>query len=285
MSRFFLDGDPWREPKKCGTADDCVAIETSSAPPDRVWFGEGERAPVRGMPQASADWGRNMRGKEGPTTVFVVDDHAVVRDGVRALLEETGGFTVVGDAGDVAQGVRGILQLNPDVALVDVRLPDGSGVEAVREVRSHGARTRFVMFTSFRNEEAFYQSVVAGACGFLIKDVPRVDVVNAVRTAAAGGSLIRRELIDSLEAQARSLPAEDELLVGLTPRERVILQLITEGRTNREIAESLFLAEKTVRNYVSNVLAKLGMKNRTQVAAYVAASAVKHGNELVRNAL
>lgn len=203
------------------------------------------------------------------TTVFIVDDHALFRAGIRATLERASDFTVVGEAGDVPSALRGIERHRPDIALVDVRMPGGNGVELIREVRSRLLGTRCVILTSFADHHALYQSAMAGAHGFLLKDLPETQLVESLRRVAAGESLISPETVQVLEAQAPYLPPEDELLAGLTAREREILGLIAEGRTNREIAEQLFLAEKTVRNYVSNILSKLGMRNRTQVAAYI----------------
>lgn len=203
------------------------------------------------------------------TTVFLVDDHALLRAGIRTTLEDASDFTVVGEAGDVPSALRGIEHHTPDIALVDVRLPGGNGVELIREVRSRVVGTRCVILTSFADHHALYQSAMAGAQGFLLKDVPKAQLVESLRRVAAGESLISSETVQVLEAQTPYLPPEDELLGDLTPREREILGLIAEGRTNREIAEQLFLAEKTVRNYVSNILSKLGMRNRTQVAAYI----------------
>ena len=205
--------------------------------------------------------------------VFLLDDHAVVREGVRAMLEANPGFQVTGEAGTAREGLAGIDATRPDVALVDVRLPDGSGLEVIREARSRRPEIRCVIFTSFSDDEAFFQSVVAGASGYLVKDVDASELTAALRAVANGQSLIRREVIDDLRRRATMLPPEEELLAGLTAQERRILGLVTEGMTNREIALRLSLAEKTVRNYVSNILAKVGMKNRTQLASYVARSA------------
>lgn len=203
---------------------------------------------------------------EQPVRVFLVDDHAVVRDGVRRTLESAGGFEVVGEAGDVNDGLDGIVATEPDVAVVDVRIPGGDGVEMVREARSRDLRTRFLVFTSFREADAYYHAVMAGATGFLVKDVARKRLVETVRKVAGGEKVVDLREIEALPAP----PGTAELLmVDLTDRERAILELIAAGLTNREIASELFLAEKTVRNYVSSVLAKLGMRNRTEVAAYV----------------
>lgn len=203
------------------------------------------------------------------TGVYLVDDHALLRAGLRATLEEVDGLRVVGEAGDVPSALRGIEETRPDVALLDVRLPGGNGIELAREVRSRTSATRCIILTSFAEHEAFYQALMAGAHGFLLKDVPSAELVSAIQRVASGESLLTTTALDALRAVTPHLPPDDELLGGLTPREREILDLIAQGRTNREIAEELFLAEKTVRNYVSNLLSKLGMRNRTQVAAYI----------------
>lgn len=213
--------------------------------------------------------------------VFLVDDHEIVRAGVRALLEDAGPFDVVGEGATAPEGLQGILRTTPDVAIVDVRLPGGNGIELIREVRSRNPHTRCLMLTSFPDEDAFYQSVVAGAAGYVVKDVLQDDLVDAVSQVAAGESLLHREMVDELRQRAVDLPPDDEFLADLTGQEQRILKLVAVGHTNREIAEQLSLAEKTVRNYMSNILSKLGMKNRTEVAAYVAQSAARRGRTII----
>lgn len=214
-----------------------------------------------------------------PVRVVLVDDHAVVREGIRKVLRASGGFEVVGEAGTAADALRQVEATQPDVAVVDVRLPDGDGIEVVREIRSRHPEIRCIIFTSFADEQAFFHSAMAGAAGFLIKDAPTDHIVDAVRRVAAGEKLLDEGLIDDLRRRARTLPPEDQFLADLTPQERRILALVTDGLTNREIADELTLAEKTVRNYVSNILGKLGMKNRTQLAAYVAERIATHWRE------
>jgi two-component system response regulator DevR len=209
----------------------------------------------------------------GAARVFVVDDHAVVREGIRRALGSVADVDLVGEAGTMAEGLRGIASLRPHVALIDVRLPDGTGIELIREVQSRQPETRCIVFTSVADDEAFFQSAVAGCAGYLVKDVTLDELVAGIKTVADGGSLVHREVIDDLRRRANTLPPERELFGHLTGQEKRILQLVTEGMTNREIAAELFLAEKTVRNYVSNILGKVGMKNRTQLAAYVAGAA------------
>lgn len=196
-----------------------------------------------------------------------------MREGIRNVLEDAGGFAVTGESGSVTDALDRISAEQPDVAVVDVRLPDGDGVELIREVRSRHPATRCIVLTSFADEQAFFHAVMAGAAGFLGKDAETQQIVGAIRRVADGEELFTTEMIDDLRERARSLPPDDRFLVGLTPQERRILALVTDGLTNGEIADELSLAEKTVRNYVSNILAKLGMKNRTQLAAYVASRA------------
>jgi two-component system, NarL family, response regulator DevR len=207
---------------------------------------------------------------QGMLRVYIVDDHEMVRDGIRGMLGTADGIVVCGEAGDRATARREILALRPDVALVDVRLPDGNGIELIRELRSRDPKLRCVVLTSLPDGEAFFHSVVAGACGYLVKDVSAPELEVAVRAVAAGESLIRPEAIDELRRREREVPPTDELLRELTGQEQRILWMVTDGLTNREIAAELKLAEKTVRNYVTNILAKVGVRNRTQLAVYVA---------------
>lgn len=214
----------------------------------------------------------------GAVRVFVVDDHDVVRDGVRMVLEASEAIVLVGEASTGTEGLSSILRERPDVAIVDVRLPDASGVDVIREVHSHAPEVRCVVFTSYTDETAFLQSVLAGAAGYLSKDVGREQLVAAVRSVAAGASLIDRNTLEELRARPEEPPAADVLLSRLTPHEHRILHMVARGQTNREIATALGLAEKTIRNYVSNILTKVGMRNRTQLAAYVA-QVVMEGRE------
>ncbi len=209
-----------------------------------------------------------MSRRDRPIRVFIVDDHAVVRDGLRFRFEVSEDLDIVGEADTVSSARDGIMRTRPDVAIVDVRLPDGSGIELVRDVRSADAGIASIMFTSHPADTALFQSVLAGAVGYLVKDASTDEIHEAVRVAASGGSLVNRTTLDDL----RSIPmAEDARLPSdLTPQERRILDLVTQGMTNREIADRFGLAEKTVRNYVSTILGKMGLKNRVQAAAYVA---------------
>lgn len=208
--------------------------------------------------------------------IFILDDHAVVRGGVRYLLEQSGEIDVIGEAETVAAALDGVAASAPDVLIADVRLPDGNGVELVREVRSRYPEVRCVMLTSFADDEAFFHAVVAGASGYLVKDVGGEELLDAIRRVSEGESLISRDVIDDLRSRSAEVPADDDLLAGLTPQERRILGMVTEGLTNREIAVKLSLAEKTIRNYVSNILGQVGMRNRTELAAYVARLAARN---------
>ncbi len=202
--------------------------------------------------------------------VFLLDDHEVVRAGLRSLLEATDDLVVVGEAATAAAALDRIPALRPDVAVLDVRLPDGSGVEVCREVRSQLPDTACIMLTSYADDEALFASIMAGASGYVLKQVGGTSLVDDVRRVAAGDSLLDPALTERVMQRLREGPEEDPLLSTLTPQERRILDLIAEGRTNRQIADAMFLAEKTVKNYVSNMLTKLGMERRTQAATYAA---------------
>ncbi len=204
--------------------------------------------------------------------VFILDDHEIVRDGLRALLSGAGGIEVVGEAGTVADALARIPPTRPDVAILDVQLPDGSGVEVCRDVRAVHPEVRCLMLTSFSDDEALFDAIVAGAAGYLLKQVRGTDIVDAVRRVADGQSLLDPTLATRVRDRMREPPEEDERLARLTAQERKILALIAEGLTNRQIAERMFLAEKTVKNYVSNLLSKLGMARRTQAAVFGAAA-------------
>jgi two-component system response regulator DevR len=202
--------------------------------------------------------------------VFLLDDHEVVRTGLRALLEASGDIEVVGEAGTVADALARIPATKPDVAILDVRLPDGSGVEVCREIRSHNPEIACVMLTSYADDEALISSIMAGAAGYVLKQVGSLDLLDTIRRAGAGQSLLDPALTERVLARLREGPQVDPRLANLTPQERRILDLIAEGYSNRQIAETMFLAEKTVKNYVSNLLSKLGMVRRTQAATFAA---------------
>jgi DNA-binding NarL/FixJ family response regulator len=202
--------------------------------------------------------------------VLLVDDHEVVRAGLKALLDSQDDMTVVGEAGTAEDGVRRVGYDDPDVVVLDVRLPDASGIEACREIRSRFPEVRVLMLTSFADEEALMAAILAGASGYVLKRIKMEDLVTDIRRVGAGESLLDPEMTDRLFHRLREGPSEDPLLSRLTNQERTIVQHIAEGKTNRQIAEEMFLAEKTVKNYVSNLLAKLGMSRRSEAAAYVA---------------
>jgi DNA-binding NarL/FixJ family response regulator len=201
--------------------------------------------------------------------VFLLDDHEIVRRGVKDLLEAEGDITVVGEASTAAEATARIPAVQPDVAVLDVRLPDGDGVTVCRELRSKMPELSCLMLTSFADDDALYDAILAGASGYVLKQIKGRDLINAVRTIAEGGSLldakttarVMQRLRDEAAARERKDP-----YAALTEQERRILELIGEGLTNRQIGERMFLAEKTVKNYVSSLLNKLGLERRTQAA-------------------
>ena len=205
-----------------------------------------------------------------PLGVFLVDDHEVVRTGLRALLEAGQDIDVVGEAGTVADALARIPAAKPDVAILDVRLPDGSGVEVCREIRATMPETACVMLTSYADDEALIASIMAGAAGYVLKQVGSLDLIDTIHCVGAGQSLLDPTLTERVLERLRQGPKLDPRLASLTPQERRILDLIAEGYTNRQIADTMFLAEKTVKNYVSNLLTKLGMERRTQAATFAA---------------
>jgi len=205
-----------------------------------------------------------------PITVFLLDDHEVVRRGLRDLLESTGEIEVVGESGLAAEATSRIPALRPDVAILDGRLPDGSGVDVCRDVRSVDPTIRALILTSYDDDEALFAAILAGASGYVLKQVSSNDLIDTVRRVAAGQSLIDPALTARVLDRVRNGEPQASELADLTDREREILSLIAEGMTNRQIGEKLFLAEKTVKNYVSSLLAKLGLERRTQAAVLAA---------------
>jgi DNA-binding NarL/FixJ family response regulator len=199
--------------------------------------------------------------------VFLLDDHEVVRRGIRELLESEGDMEVVGEAGTAEEAFGRIPATTPDVAVLDVRLPDGDGVEVCRDVRSRHPEIACIMLTSYADDEAVYASIMAGASGYVLKQVRGSDLVDGIRRVAAGESLLDPAVTTRVLERLRTKDDPDEL-AKLTDQERVILEHIAEGLTNRQIGEQMFLAEKTVKNYVSNIFSKLGMSRRTEAAAY-----------------
>jgi DNA-binding NarL/FixJ family response regulator len=203
----------------------------------------------------------------GPVTVFLLDDHEIVRRGVRDMLEAEGDIKVIGEAGTASSALARIPALRPQVAVLDVRLPDGDGVSVCREIRSRMPEVACLMLTSFGDEDALLDAIMAGAAGYVLKQIRGSDLVGAVRTVATGQSMLDPQAASQLMARLRGQSAKQDPLAGLTPQERRILELIGEGLTNRQIGERMFLAEKTVKNYISGLFAKLGMERRTQAAA------------------
>jgi two-component system, NarL family, response regulator DevR len=198
--------------------------------------------------------------------VFLLDDHEVVRRGVGDLLEAEPDLTVVGEAATAAEALARVPAVRPDVAVLDVRLPDGDGVTVCRELRSLLPELRCLMLTSFADDDALFDAIMAGASGYVLKQIRGTDLIGAVRTVAAGQSLLDPRTTATVLARLRAAAEDKGPVAGLSEQERTVLALIGEGLTNREIGERMFLAEKTVKNYVSHLLAKLGMQRRTQAA-------------------
>ena len=202
------------------------------------------------------------------TRVFLLDDHEIVRRGLRELLEAEDDLEVVGEAGTAEEAYGRIPATTPHVAVLDVRLPDGDGVEVCREVRSRHPEIACIMLTSFADDEAVYAAIMAGAAGYVLKQVKGVDLIDGIRRVAAGESLLDPTVTTQVLERMRR--GNDDELSGLTDQERTILDHIAEGLTNRQIGEQMYLAEKTVKNYVSNLLSKLGMSRRTEAAVFAA---------------
>ncbi|MFD6414973.1 response regulator [Streptomyces sp. NPDC060194] len=210
--------------------------------------------------------------EEGKIQVFLLDDHEVVRRGVHELLSVEDDIEVVGEAGTAADALVRIPATRPDVAVLDVRLPDGSGVEVCREIRSRDESVKCLMLTSFADDEALFDAIMAGASGYVLKAIRGTELIDAVRDVASGKSLLDPVATAQVLQRLRdgNSPKGDDKLAHLTEQERRILDLIGEGLTNRVIGERLHLAEKTIKNYVSSLLSKLGMERRSQAAAYIA---------------
>jgi two-component system response regulator DevR len=207
-----------------------------------------------------------------PIRVFLLDDHEIVRRGIRELLEAEGDIVVVGESGLAQEAARRIPALRPDVAILDGRLPDGSGIDVCRDVRSVDPAIKALILTSYDDDDALFAAIMAGAAGYILKQVRGNDFVDTVRRVAAGQSTLDPQVTAQVLERVRTGPPKDKDLEGLTTQEQKILELIGEGLTNRQIAERMFLAEKTVKNYVSSMLAKLGLTSRTQAAIF----ATKH---------
>jgi DNA-binding NarL/FixJ family response regulator len=204
--------------------------------------------------------------------VMVVDDHEVVRQGLVALLSRREEFEVVAEAGTVGEAIASARRFVPDLVVMDVRLPDGSGIEACREIRSEMPETKVVMLTSYPDEEAVLSAIIAGASGYLLKQVRGRDLVSALEAVGRGDSLLDPAITERVLERVRRVASgvERDELADLTSQERKILMLVAEGKTNKEIAADVFLSDKTVKNYVSSILAKLNLQRRAQAAAFVA---------------
>jgi two-component system response regulator DevR len=207
-----------------------------------------------------------------PMRVMVVDDHEVVRQGLVALLSRREEFEVVAEAGSVSEAIASARRFLPDLVVMDVRLPDGSGIEACREIRSEMPETKVVMLTSYPDEEAVLSAIIAGASGYLLKQVRGRDLVSALEAVGRGDSLLDPAITERVLERVRRVASgvERDELADLTSQERKILMLVAEGKTNKEIASDVFLSDKTVKNYVSSILAKLNLQRRAQAAAFVA---------------
>jgi len=219
--------------------------------------------------------------REARTTirVFLLDDHEVVRRGLRELFEAEEDLEVVGEAASAAEAMEQVLGSRPQVAVLDVRLPDGDGVEVCRDLRSTMPELKCLMLTSFADDEALFSAILAGASGYVLKQVKGSDLVSAVRHVASGGSLLDPALTRQVVERIRGEQVQDERLARLTGQERKILGLIADGKTNRQIADELYLAEKTVKNYVSNLLSKMGFARRTEAAVYATRLSQRKGRD------
>lgn len=213
--------------------------------------------------------------KERPLGVVLVDDHEVVRAGLRSLIDSYDDLSVVGEAGSAEEGVRRVGYSAPDVVVMDVRLPDGSGIEACREIRNRWPDVGVLILTSYADEEALVSAIMAGAAGYVLKRIDSEALVDSIRRVGKGESLLDPAMTEPLFGRLRGQAVDDPLIQRLSPQERRILDLIADGKTNRQIADELFLAEKTVKNYVSNLLAKMEMSRRSEAAAYAARVATR----------
>jgi DNA-binding NarL/FixJ family response regulator len=214
--------------------------------------------------------------KPGRISVFLVDDHEIFRRGIRALLAGEPGIDVVGEAETASAALARIPALRPDVAVLDVRLPDGSGISVCREIRSALPQTACLMLTGYNDEQALMGAIIAGAAGYVSKQTCGTDLVSALRAVAAGQSILDPQASQQVMARLRQRASAVDPVGALTEQEKRVLELIGEGMTNRQIAQHMFLAEKTVKNYVSSLLTKLGMQRRTQAAAFSARQTDEH---------
>jgi DNA-binding NarL/FixJ family response regulator len=202
--------------------------------------------------------------------VFLMDDHEVVRRGLKEMLNSEGSFQVVGEATGAEESLSRLPDLHPDVALLDLRIPDGDGIEVCREIRSNYPQVACLILTSFDDDEALLSAAIAGASGYVLKQIHGTELFEAIKQAALGKSLLDANIVAKVVERLKTSSATDEKLRSLSPQEKRILDFIAQGLTNRQIGEQMYLAEKTVKNYVSNVLSKLGMSRRTEAAVYAA---------------
>ena len=206
-----------------------------------------------------------------PIRVMIVDDHEVVREGLRALLRRRSNLAVVGEADSVASAIKEAKRTEPDVVVMDVRLPDGSGVEACREIRAQRPETKVIMLTSYADDDAVFASIMAGATGYLLKQTRTQALTDAIERAMRGESLLDPAVTQRVLERVRTAgTAKDDELSLLSEQERKILDLIAEGKTNKEIAKDVYLSDKTVKNYVSSILSKLNLRRRSEAAAFIA---------------
>ncbi len=228
-----------------------------------------------------ADETTPLASTTAPLRLLVVDDHEVVRQGLVALLDRRAGFEVVAQAGNVAEAVEGARRHQPDIVVMDVRLPDGSGIEACREIRAELPGTRVIMLTSYPDEEAVMSAIIAGASGYLLKQIRARDLVAALEAVGRGESLLDPGVTEKVLERVRRMASGDlnDELSALTAQERKILMLVAEGKTNKEIAAEVFLSDKTVKNYVSSILSKLDLERRAQAAAFIAKHRGGHSGE------
>ena len=228
--------------------------------------------PIRSRPGPPANIASVTTAKQPPLRVMLVDDHEIVRDGIRAMLDPEDDIVVTTEAGTVREAIDETDRTRPDVVVMDVRLADGSGIEATREIRAKHPDTRVLMLTSFADDEALFASIMAGASGYVLKQVKSGDLLRAIRAVGAGESLldpaVTNAVLDRLRKGKHLM--RDERLARLSPQEERILTLVADGRTNKEIGDELHLAEKTVKNYVSSILSKLEVVRRAEAAAYLA---------------
>ena len=218
------------------------------------------------MTDTRSSAGTTAETPKEPIRVFLLDDHEIVRRGIKELLESEGDIVVVGESGEAQEATRRIPALRPDVAILDGRLPDGSGIDVCRDVRSVDPSIKALILTSYDDDDALFAAIMAGAAGYILKQVRGTDLIETVRRVAAGQSTLDPSVTAQVLERLRNGPPKDTELEALTNQEQKILELIGQGMTNRQIAEELYLAEKTVKNYVSSMLAKLGLTSRTQAA-------------------